>query len=142
MSTRRTLLKTVKNPHDRGISTQLKVSCSSPRSSPTIAIIISSSQHQIRPKRIWYSARRFLVAQVNTRLAKMEEAEGLGDPMYPKQEWPPPELCPLCREPSTQPNSAASEWNKVEVLHFLRNFYSVSRPHSYGSRKALVGTAT
>ena len=42
------------------------------------------------------------VAQVNGRLEKQEEEGKDGDPAFPKQQWPPSKLCPLCHLPNSQ----------------------------------------
>ena len=48
-----------------------------------------------------------------------------GDPFFPKVQWPPPELCPLCRAPSVTAGAgkggpdAEPEWNEDEVCHLL-----------------------
>ena len=38
--------------------------------------------------------------QVNARLARQEELSVQGDPAFPKVQFPPAALCPLCRAPS------------------------------------------
>ena len=40
--------------------------------------------------------------QVNGRLQKQEEDGKDGDPAFPKQQWPPSHLCPLCHSPGSQ----------------------------------------
>jgi thiol oxidase len=70
-----------------------------------------------------------VVLQVNKRLAKQELQDHSGDPFFPKTQWPPPELCPLCRVPRLVTGQAAEqdpEWNEDEVYRFLLNFYGDS----------------
>lgn len=43
-----------------------------------------------------------MVPQVNARLERQEEDGKDGDPAFPKQQWPPADLCPLCHLPSSQ----------------------------------------
>ena len=58
--------------------------------------------------------------QVNARLAEEEKQRGDGDPFYPKLQWPPPELCALCRAPLLRgAEAAAVQWNEGEVVRFL-----------------------
>lgn len=52
--------------------------------------------------------------QVNRRLESLEKNSGDGDPAFPKLQWPPSELCPLCRLPSLQRKSDVT-WNEEEV---------------------------
>lgn len=90
----------------------------------------------------WHAEMKPYMDQVNERLGVVEKAEGVGDPAHPKQQWPPPELCPVCRAPPTD-GSSVGAWNEAEVLHFLQNFYDASRPRSFGGRKDLTdGGAT
>ncbi len=66
--------------------------------------------------------------QVNKRVADEEFKDHSGDPFFPKVQWPPPELCPLCRAPSVTAGATAGkaeaepEWNEDEVcsLNFRR----------------------
>lgn len=68
-------------------------------------------------------------AQVNKRVAKEELTDLSGDRLFPKVQWPPPDLCPLCRAPSLATAAASEstalepEWNEDEVFHFLLRFY-------------------
>lgn len=43
------------------------------------------------------------------------------DPHFPKVQWPPPDLCPVCH--SLKP-SGEHTWVQDEVLAFIRNYYS------------------
>ncbi|XP_031425783.1 sulfhydryl oxidase 2 [Clupea harengus] len=53
--------------------------------------------------------------QVNSRLAgSMSE-----DPLFPKTQWPTPDLCPLCHEE----RSGLHVWNEPTVLSFLKRHY-------------------
>lgn len=66
----------------------------------------------------------FCGLQVNARLAEEEKERGDGDPFYPKLQWPPPELCPLCRAPLLRGAEAAKpQWNEGEVARFLLKHY-------------------
>ncbi|KAL3143049.1 hypothetical protein ABBQ38_003324 [Trebouxia sp. C0009 RCD-2024] len=60
--------------------------------------------------------------QVNARLERQEEDGKDGDPAFPKQQWPPADLCPLCHLPSSQ--SANPSWNEDKTYRFLLKFYS------------------
>lgn len=61
--------------------------------------------------------------QVNKRVADEEFKDHSGDPFFPKVQWPPAELCPLCRAPSVAAGASAGkassgaepEWNEDEV---------------------------
>ena len=63
--------------------------------------------------------------QVNERVADEEFKDHSGDPFFPKVQWPPPELCPLCRAPSVTAGAgkgvsdAEPEWNEDEVCRLL-----------------------
>ena len=56
-------------------------------------------------------------------MADEEFKDHSGDPFFPKVQWPPPELCPLCRAPSVTAGATAGkasseaepEWNEDEV---------------------------
>ena len=62
--------------------------------------------------------------QVNARLAEEEKQRGDGDPFYPKLQWPPLELCALCRAPLLRGAEAAKpQWNEGEVARFLLKHY-------------------
>eukprot|EP00850_Spirogloea_muscicola_P010603 SM000063S19993 [mRNA] locus=s63:128466:132447:- [translate_table: standard] len=61
--------------------------------------------------------------EVNERLAK-EEAEpdgSQGDPAFPKQQWPPVELCPACQ--AVKPVDGVHVWDKDAVYVFLVTYY-------------------
>lgn len=60
--------------------------------------------------------------QVNGRLEKQEEEGKDGDPAFPKQQWPPSKLCPLCHLPNSQETDP--RWNEDEIYRFLLKFYS------------------
>ena len=65
--------------------------------------------------------------QVNARLADEEKERGDGDPFYPKLQWPPPELCALCRAPLLRGAEAAKpQWNEGEVARFLLKHYTAA----------------
>lgn len=53
-------------------------------------------------------------AQVNRRLEAVEKNTGDGDPAFPKMQWPPTEVCPLCRLPSLV-SKADITWNEDEI---------------------------
>ncbi|XP_066510082.1 sulfhydryl oxidase 2-like [Hoplias malabaricus] len=56
--------------------------------------------------------------QVNARLAgSMSD-----DPMFPKTQWPTPDLCPTCHEEQ----DGLHVWNEVMVLAFLKRHYGAS----------------
>uniref|UniRef100_A0AAY5EJN8 Sulfhydryl oxidase n=1 Tax=Electrophorus electricus TaxID=8005 RepID=A0AAY5EJN8_ELEEL len=56
--------------------------------------------------------------QVNTRLAgSMSE-----DPMFPKTQWPTPDLCPACHEEQ----EGLHVWNEGMVLTFLKQHYGTA----------------
>jgi len=55
--------------------------------------------------------------QVNRRLESLEKNSGEGDPGFPKHQWPPLELCPLCRLPALN-KKADVTWNEEEVYRF------------------------
>ncbi len=87
-----------------------------------------------------------LPAQVNKRVAKEELTDLSGDRLFPKVQWPPPELCPLCRLPSLATAAAAEsaarepEWNEDEVFRFLVRFYGDdgrvdAAAHDYGGSR-------
>eukprot|EP00891_Asterochloris_glomerata_P002704 jgi/Astpho2/2704/Aster-00890 len=58
--------------------------------------------------------------EVNARLARQEKLSVQGDPAFPKVQFPPAALCPLCRAPSLD---NAVHWNEDEVYRFLLAFY-------------------
>ena len=65
--------------------------------------------------------------QVNARLAEEEKQREDGDPFYPKLQWPPPELCALCRAPLLRGAEAAKpQWNEGEVARFLLKHYTAA----------------
>ena len=70
-----------------------------------------------------------LVVQVNKRVATEELTDLSGDRLFPKVQWPGPELCPRCRQPSTATAAASEstalepEWDEDEVFAFLQRFY-------------------
>ncbi|XP_030647636.1 sulfhydryl oxidase 2 [Chanos chanos] len=56
--------------------------------------------------------------QVNARLAgSMSE-----DPLFPKTQWPTPDLCPSCHEE----NEGLHVWNEAMVLTFLKQHYGAT----------------
>lgn len=68
---------------------------------------------------------------VNARLKKEEAAEdaAVGDPEYPKIQWPPEELCISCSSlnSSSQGNDSVDRsWDEDAVYEFLVKFYSAS----------------
>uniref|UniRef100_A0A8C7E5W4 Sulfhydryl oxidase n=1 Tax=Naja naja TaxID=35670 RepID=A0A8C7E5W4_NAJNA len=61
---------------------------------------------------------------VNTRLA----GDLSEDPQFPKVQWPTPALCPACHKATQGP----SAWDKMQVLHFLKQHYgSHNLVHTY-----------
>lgn len=77
---------------------------------------------------------------VNRRVQQIEEENQVGDPQFPKSQWPTPQLCPNCRVASspvfleteevtptevlTLSDSVAKEhWNLREVGSFLDRYY-------------------
>ena len=56
-----------------------------------------------------------MLPQVNRRLESIEKNSGDGDPASPKIQWPPSELCPLCRLPSLKKKEADVTWNEEEI---------------------------
>ncbi len=48
---------------------------------------------------------------MNRRLESLEKSSGEGDPGFPKRQWPPSELCPLCRLPALK-KKADVTWQK------------------------------
>lgn len=62
--------------------------------------------------------------QVNGRLQKQEEDGKDGDPAFPKQQWPPSHLCPLCHLPDSQDTDP--KWNEDEIYRFLLKYYSAA----------------
>ena len=67
---------------------------------------------------------------MNKQVADEEFKDHSGDPFFPKVQWPPPELCPLCRAPSVAAGAgqggepeAEPEWNEDEVYRFLVKYY-------------------
>ena len=56
--------------------------------------------------------------QVNRRQESVEKTSGEGDPAFPKMQWPPSELCPLCRLPSIN-KKADVTWNEGEVYRCM-----------------------
>lgn len=78
--------------------------------------------------------------QVNGRLQKQEKDGKDGDPAFPKQQWPPSQLCPLCHLPNSQETDP--KWNEDEVYRFLLKYYSrasISRgvAESFDTQKAV-----
>lgn len=65
--------------------------------------------------------------KVNERLEKEErESRGAkGDPAFPKQQWPPEQLCPpsQCRHGDA---AAPGPWNEDSVFRFLEAYYGAS----------------
>jgi hypothetical protein len=83
----------------------------------------------------WHAPLVGAALQVNKRLAEDEKSGATdGDPLFPKVQWPPAELCPLCRLPlpSGQADHSATdvEWNEDEVHRFLVRFYGASAAHA------------
>lgn len=69
----------------------------------------------------------FWLVQVNKRVGEQELQDHSGDPFFPKIQWPPPELCPLCRVPSLATGQDQDpEWNEDEVYRFLLAYYADS----------------
>ena len=66
--------------------------------------------------------------QVNRRLESVEKTSGEGDPAFPKMQWPPLELCPLCRLPSIN-KKADVTWNEEEVYRCIAPLIPLI-PHS------------
>uniref|UniRef100_A0A8C5SJI9 Sulfhydryl oxidase n=1 Tax=Laticauda laticaudata TaxID=8630 RepID=A0A8C5SJI9_LATLA len=61
---------------------------------------------------------------VNARLA----GDLSEDPQFPKVQWPTPALCPACHKATQGP----SAWDKMQVLHFLKQHYgSHNLIHTY-----------
>jgi thiol oxidase len=56
--------------------------------------------------------------EVNARLAKEEELAGTTDVLYPKQQWPLPEMCKGCR-------TSDGEWDDDAIYSFLLKIYGV-----------------
>eukprot|EP00850_Spirogloea_muscicola_P013071 SM000087S23353 [mRNA] locus=s87:214429:218468:+ [translate_table: standard] len=83
--------------------------------------------------------------EVNERLAK-EEAEpdgSQGDPAFPKQQWPPLELCPACQ--AVKPVDGVHVWDKDAVYVFLVTYYGTTAAPSGGeqlARRGLKGLTT
>jgi len=81
----------------------------------------------------WWNAHNV----VNRRVQQIEEEKEVGDPQFPKSQWPTPQLCPSCRmapgrvfleipptEVLTLSDSVAKEnWNLKEVGDFLERYY-------------------
>ena len=64
-----------------------------------------------------------LRTQVNKRLEASEAATpDIRDPAFPKVQWPPETLCPLCRLPTLAPEQGVT-WNLDEVYRFLLRFH-------------------
>lgn len=68
-----------------------------------------------------------MLLQVNKRLEEHEAHANDGDPSYPKMQWPPAELCALCRMPTLAPETGVA-WNVDEVFRFLVKFYGGALP--------------
>ena len=77
---------------------------------------------------------------MNRRLEALEKSNGDGDPAFPKAQWPPAELCPLCRLPSLG-NKGEITWNEEEVYRFLLAFYR-GEPEAGWVTKQLGSTAS
>eukprot|EP00850_Spirogloea_muscicola_P018853 SM000177S03186 [mRNA] locus=s177:170813:175590:+ [translate_table: standard] len=83
--------------------------------------------------------------EVNERLAK-EEAEpdgSQGDPAFPKQQWPPVDLCPACQ--AVKPVDGVHVWDKDAVYVFLVTYYGNTATPSGGeqrTRRGLKGLTT
>ncbi|XP_054808945.1 sulfhydryl oxidase 2-like isoform X2 [Prosopis cineraria] len=60
--------------------------------------------------------------KANERLRKEEAALGTGDPKFPKQIWPPKQLCSSCYSVHDQKDNQIA-WNKDEVYKFLTSYY-------------------
>jgi hypothetical protein len=79
--------------------------------------------------------------QVNRRLESLEKSSGEGDPAFPKRQWPPSELCPLCRLPSLN-KKAAVTWNEEEVHRYqptslIPLLYQLSSEHQSKAQLSL-----
>eukprot|EP00210_Caulerpa_lentillifera_P009046 g8633.t1 len=59
--------------------------------------------------------------RVNLRLQKEEAVNKIGDPDYPKIDWPSHSMCPQCRVSGTRDDNP--EWSRQKVLAFLLEFY-------------------
>ena len=82
---------------------------------------------------------------MNERVGESERKDGSGDPMHPKVQWPPPQLCPTCHAVGGSGGGAASEWDEAATLRFLKGYYGagpgakasdMGRWHMQGHRKA------
>ncbi len=86
--------------------------------------------------------------QVNARLARVEAQHGksfTGDPGWPKEQWPPREVCAACV--AAQPGAAAAGeggggsgggWHEAAVAAFLERSYG---PASYAAVAQAAGLA-
>ncbi|PIA33484.1 hypothetical protein AQUCO_04100130v1 [Aquilegia coerulea] len=74
--------------------------------------------------------------KVNQRLMKEEASLQTGDPKYPKNIWPPKQLCPSCsRSPIRNDNDI--DWDKDEVFKFLVEYYGRTLLSSYKDKDFL-----
>lgn len=61
--------------------------------------------------------------QVNERLRDIEARYShstTGDAEFPKEQWPAPESCPLCRE-----SNSSGAWVEDRVLEHLENVFGI-----------------
>ncbi len=89
--------------------------------------------------------------QVNERVGENEQKDGTGDPLHPKVQWPPPQLCPTCRTVGSVWEGTASEWDEAATLRFLKGYYGAGggakasdrgRWHMQAHRKASFDRCT
>lgn len=72
--------------------------------------------------------------EVNKRL-KDDPTE---DPLFPKIQWPATDICPECRRKAIYNHSQDYEWDKQEVLEFLKRIYAPQNVSRFGETEADV----
>ena len=82
--------------------------------------------------------------RVNKRLSREESENGMGDPAFPKVQWPPVSLCSQCQSTSSSLTEDQVDWKEYEVLEFLNHFYAAVDGEEQpirASRKGLIDGA-
>jgi thiol oxidase len=86
------------------------------------ASMIAADQVQSKKEAVlWMWATHNLV---NARLKSEEEEASVGDPEYPKIQWPPEELCSSCSSSKDSSEEGGKVWNEDAVYELLLKFYN------------------
>lgn len=79
---------------------------------------------------------------VNARLKIEEEEASVGDPEYPKIQWPPEELCKSCSRLTSSSQDIDDivdrSWNEDAVYEFLIKFYTAGKSDNDSSTASAV----